>query len=315
LLSNLFDFDPAQDTVTYDQLPESDRYILHRLAEVTKDVTEAYDNFQFSRFFQTIQNFCTVDLSNFYLDIAKDRLYISSPNAPRRRSCQTVLMYCLEAITKAIAPVLAHTAEDIWQHLPYPVPQKSVFQAGWFTAHDEWYKPELAGKWKRLRLVRSRANMVMELRRQEKLIGSSLESRVKIIVSLGIIREDLLSLLDGHQLEDLFICSQVEVVFVLPEEIPQDYLVVRVHKDDNTIQPPDHDLSDEDLRKLFNPEATEPQDDAADSNYRVEGVIVLIERADGEKCPRCYNYSTHIGESAEHPHICDRCVGALAATF
>ncbi|MCA6517676.1 MAG: isoleucine--tRNA ligase [Pseudanabaena sp. M110S1SP2A07QC] len=269
LLSNLFDFDPAQDTVTYDQLPESDRYILHRLAEVTKDVTEAYDNFQFSRFFQTIQNFCTVDLSNFYLDIAKDRLYISSPNAPRRRSCQTVLMYCLEAITKAIAPVLAHTAEDIWQHLPYPVPQKSVFQAGWFTDHDEWYKPELAGKWEYLREVRSEVNKVLELARNGKAIGAPLEAKVLLVVSDDSQRSYLVSC--GGELRYLFIVSQAEIVDSLPADLQ------------------------------FTGEAT--------------GLQIAVLKADGEKCPRCWNYSTHIGESVEHPHICDRCVGALAATF
>jgi isoleucyl-tRNA synthetase len=269
LLSNLFDFDPAQDTVTYDQLPESDRYILHRLAEVTKDVTEAYDNFQFSRFFQTIQNFCTVDLSNFYLDIAKDRLYISSPNAPRRRSCQTVLMYCLEAITKAIAPVLSHTAEDIWQHLPYPVPQKSVFQAGWFTAHDEWYKPELAGKWEYLREVRSEVNKVLELARNGKAIGAPLEAKVLLVVSDDSQRSYLASC--GDELRYLFIVSQAEIVDNLPTDLQ------------------------------FTGEAT--------------GLQIAVLKADGEKCPRCWNYSTHIGESVEHPHICDRCVGALAGTF
>ena len=269
LLSNLFDFDPAQDTVTYDQLPESDRYILHRLAEVTKDVTEAYDNFQFSRFFQTIQNFCTVDLSNFYLDIAKDRLYISSPNAPRRRSCQTVLMYCLEAITKAIAPVLAHTAEDIWQHLPYPVSQKSVFQAGWFMTHDEWYKPELAGKWEYLREVRSEVNKVLELARNGKAIGAPLEAKVLLVVSDDSQRSYLASC--GDELRYLFIVSQAEIVDSLPTDLQ------------------------------FTGEAT--------------GLQIAVLNADGEKCPRCWNYSTHIGESAEHPHICDRCVGALAGTF
>jgi isoleucyl-tRNA synthetase len=194
LLSNLFDFDPAKDIVPYADLPESDRYILHRLSEVTKDITEAYDKFQFSRFFQTIQNFCTVDLSNFYLDIAKDRLYISAANSPRRRSCQTVLMYCLEMITKAIAPVLSHTAEDIWQHLPYPVPHQSVFQAGWFTAHDEWHKPELATKWEYLREVRSEVNKVLETARTGKLIGAPLEAKVLLSVSDAIQKDYLASL-------------------------------------------------------------------------------------------------------------------------
>ena len=269
LLSNLFDFDPAKDIVAYVDLPESDRYILHRLAEVSRDITDAYDNFQFSRFFQTIQNFCTVDLSNFYLDIAKDRLYISSPNAPRRRSCQTVLMYCLEMITKAIAPVLAHTAEDIWQHMPYPVPQKSVFQSGWFTAHDEWHKPELATKWEYLREVRSEVNKVLELARNGKAIGAPLEAKVLLVVSDDSQRSYLASC--GDELRYLFIVSQAEIVNSLP----------------------------------------------ADTQFTGEaiGLRIAVVKADGEKCPRCWNYSTHIGESAEHPHICDRCVGALAGTF
>ena len=268
LLSNLFDFDPAKDTVAYADLPESDRYILHRLSEVTKDITEAYEKFQFSRFFQTIQNFCTVDLSNFYLDIAKDRLYISAPNAARRRSCQTVLMYCLEMITKAIAPVLAHTAEDIWQHLPYPASSKSVFQSGWFTAHEEWQKPELATKWEYLREVRSEVNKVLESARTGKLIGAPLEAKVLLTVSDPTQKDHLASL--GEELRYLFIVSQSEIVEKLP---------------------------------------------ATDFTGEAESLKIAVIKADGDKCPRCWNYSTHIGESAEHPHICDRCVGALAGTF
>lgn len=269
LLSNLFDFDPAQDTVAYEQLPESDRYILHRLAEVSKDITDAYDNFQFSRFFQTIQNFCTVDLSNFYLDIAKDRLYISAAKASRRRSCQTVLMYCLETITKAIAPVLAHTAEDIWQHLPYEVSQKSVFQSGWLVTHEQWHKPELAAKWEYLREVRSEVNKVMESARNGKVIGAPLEAKVSLAVSDVTQRGYLGSL--GDELRYLFIASQTEIVESLASDMQ------------------------------FTGEAT--------------GLQIAVINADGKKCPRCWNYSTRIGESAEHPHICDRCVGALAGTF
>jgi isoleucyl-tRNA synthetase len=269
LLSNLFDFDPTKDAVPYAELSESDRYILHRLAEVSKDVTDAYDNFQFSRFFQTIQNFCTVDLSNFYLDIAKDRLYISAANAPRRRSCQTVLMYCLETITKAIAPVLSHTAEDIWQHLPYPASHKSVFQSGWFVAHDEWHKPELADKWEYLREVRGEVNKVMEAARNGKLIGAPLEAKVLLAVADATKRDYLNSLSD--ELRYLFIASQAEIVDALPADT------------------------------TFTGEAS--------------GLQIAVVKADGEKCPRCWNYSTHIGESVQHPHICDRCVSAIAGTF
>ena len=268
LLSNLFDFDPAKDIVVYADLPESDRYILHRLSEVTKDITEAYEKFQFSRFFQMVQNFCTVDLSNFYLDIAKDRIYISAPNAPRRRSCQTVLMYALDAIAKAIAPVLAHTAEDIWQHLPYPVPKKSVFQAGWFAVHDEWQKPELATKWEYLREVRSEVNKVLETARTGKLIGAPLEAKVLLSVADATQKDYLASL--GEELRYLFIVSQAEIVDSLP---------------------------------------------AADFTGEANNLMIAVVKADGDKCPRCWNYSIHIGESSEHPHICDRCVGAITGTF
>jgi len=125
LLGNLHDFDPAQNAVPYEQLPELDRYMLHRMGEVFAEATDAFETYQFFRFFQTIQNFCVVDLSNFYLDIAKDRLYISAPDAARRRSCQTVLAIALENLARAIAPVLSHLAEDIWQYLPYKTPYKA----------------------------------------------------------------------------------------------------------------------------------------------------------------------------------------------
>jgi isoleucyl-tRNA synthetase len=119
LLGNLHDFDPAKDAVPYGDLPELDRYMLHRITEVFAEVKDAFDSYQFFRFFQTVQNFCVVDLSNFYLDIAKDRLYISAADSPRRRSCQTVLAIAIENLARAIAPVLCHMAEDIWQNLPY----------------------------------------------------------------------------------------------------------------------------------------------------------------------------------------------------
>jgi isoleucyl-tRNA synthetase len=101
LLGNLHDFDPAKHTVPYEQLPELDRYMLHRMTEVFGEVTEAFESYQFFRFFQTVQNFCVVDLSNFYLDIAKDRLYISDLNSPRRRSCQTVLAVAVGEFSKS----------------------------------------------------------------------------------------------------------------------------------------------------------------------------------------------------------------------
>ncbi|NEQ09673.1 MAG: isoleucine--tRNA ligase, partial [Moorea sp. SIO4E2] len=147
LLGNLNDFDPAKHRVPVQELPELDRYMLHRITEVFEDVTDAFESYQFFRFFQSVQNFCVIDLSNFYLDIAKDRLYISAPNSPRRRSCQTVLQIALENLAKAIAPVLCHMAEDIWQYLPYQKSHESVFESGWVKLEEQWKNPELAASW------------------------------------------------------------------------------------------------------------------------------------------------------------------------
>ena len=191
LLGNLHDFEPAKHAVPYEELPELDRYMLHRITEVFAEVTEAFNSYQFFRFFQTVQNFCVVDLSNFYLDIAKDRLYISYLDSPRRRSCQTVLAVALENLAVAIAPVLCHLAEDIWQYLPYQTPYQSVFESGWVKIEEQWQNPELAASWNTLRTIRTEVNKVLEQARVEKMIGSSLEAKVLLYVPNEELREQL----------------------------------------------------------------------------------------------------------------------------
>lgn len=194
LIGNLHDFDPSSDAVPYEKLPELDRYMLHRISEVFTEVTQAFEKFQFFRFFQTVQNFCVVDISNFYLDIAKDRLYISAPNAYRRRSCQTVLAYALENLASSIAPVLCHMAEDIWQYIPYTTGYKSVFERGWVQLDQKWHNPKLAQTWQNLRQVRTEVNKVLEQARAEKMIGSSLEAKVLLYVSDSELRQQLQAL-------------------------------------------------------------------------------------------------------------------------
>jgi isoleucyl-tRNA synthetase len=281
LLGNLHDFDPAKDAVPYDELPELDRYMLHNMTEVFREVADAFESYQFFRFFQTIQNFCVVDLSNFYLDIAKDRLYISAVDAPRRRSCQTVLAIAIENLAKAIAPVLSHLAEDIWQFLPYSVPQKSVFEAGWVKLDEQWQAPDLAEKWQKLRLIRTEVNKVMERARAEKAIGSSLEAKVLLhVLNAALLQQlqamnpaDSLSSNGVDELRYLLLASQVQLL------------------------------------------------DSADSletaKYATQSELlgVGVATAEGQKCDRCWNYSIHVGESKEHPLLCERCVPALAGQF
>jgi isoleucyl-tRNA synthetase len=282
LLGNLHDFDPAQHAVPYEQLPELDRYMLHRMTEVFGEVTEAFESYQFFRFFQTVQNFCVVDLSNFYLDIAKDRLYISNLNSPRRRSCQTVLAIAVENLARAIAPVLCHMAEDIWQYLPYKTPYQSVFESGWVKLEEQWHKPELATLWQKLRTIRTEVNKVLEQARTEKIIGSSLDAKVLLYVPDIEFRQQLAalnpqdSLSDGNHIDELrylLLASQVEL--------------------------------------LDSPEALAE----AKYSFQSDTLGVGVVKADGEKCDRCWNYSTHVGELAEHPTLCERCEPALEGQF
>jgi len=280
LLGNLHDFHPEQDAIPYAQLPELDRYMLHRLHEVLSEVTAAFDSYQFYRFFQTIQNLCTVDLSNFYLDIAKDRLYISAATSDRRRSCQTVLAITVQNLARAIAPVLPHLAEDIWQHLPFATPYTSVFQSGWVTLAQQWHNPELASHWETLRQLRTEVNKVLEQARAEKAIGSSLEAKVWLYVADAEWRDRLATLnptnaLAGNGVDELrylFLVSQVEV---MPERrpLPLNYTLDQPH------------------------------------------LWVGVDTASGQKCVRCWNYAESVGHSERHPHLCDRCEAALAGDF
>ncbi|MEH1806237.1 isoleucine--tRNA ligase [Nostoc sp.] len=278
LLGSLDDFDPEKDAVPFEELPELDRYMLHRITEVFEEVTEAFESFQFFRFFQTVQNFCVVDLSNFYLDVAKDRLYISAKDAFRRRSCQTVLKIAIDNLARAIAPVLSHTAEDIWQYLPYKTPYKSVFEAGWLQVEEKWRNPELAEFWETLRQLRTDVNKVLEQARIEKLIGSSLEAKALIHIPHKQLGDAIKAFnpVKGNGIDELrylLLTSQVELLD-----------------------------SAEGLQGL-------------EYTAQTEDWTIAVVKADGQKCDRCWNYSIHVGESAEHPLICERCVAALAGEF
>lgn len=281
LLGNLHDFDPKQDAVPYEDLPALDQYMLHRITEVFDDVTDAFESYQFFRFFQTVQNFCVVDLSNFYLDIAKDRLYISSANAARRRSCQTVLAIAIENLARAIAPVLSHLAEDIWQHMPYEMGHVSVFEAGWLKLDPQWKQPQMLPLWNQLRTLRDEVNKVLEQARSDKAIGSSLDAKVMIYVPDLDVRQQLQTMnsdnsLVGNGVDELrylLLASQVEL-----------------------LDSPDH---------LEGMKYQSQTDDLG----------IGVADADGEKCDRCWNHSVHVGTSEEHPLLCERCVEAIAGTF
>ncbi len=230
LLSNLYDFDPAQHRVPYEQLPELDRWALGRLGELIPRVARAYEEFEFHTIFHALNNFCAVDLSAVYLDILKDRLYTFRKDSPLRRGSQTVLFDVLVVLTKLMAPILSFTAEEIWRMLPEAARREagadSVHLASFPEAHPKWKDEALAQRWERLLEIRTRVQAELELRRREKIIGASLEARVILQAN-----PDAYSLLKKYEqdLPTLFIVSQVEVeeVHHLPQQSDVSVTVVK----------------------------------------------------------------------------------------
>ena len=206
LLGNLYDFDPARDAVPETQLHELDRWILQRTADLVTRSRKAYDGFSFHHVVQQLINFCAVDLSALYLDIAKDRLYCSAATAVERRSGQTAVFRILDALVRLMAPILSFTAEEVWSHMPGQPRAASPLLAGFPepTAVDE----RIATKWDRLLAVRTAVTKALEEARQAGLIGHSLDACVQLSATDG-----LRPLLEEQaaDLPALFIVSQVHL--------------------------------------------------------------------------------------------------------
>jgi isoleucyl-tRNA synthetase len=277
LLGNLHDFVPERDAVPYGQLPLLDQWMLQRTAALIDNVTGDFQRYEFYRFFQALQNFCVVDLSNVYLDIAKDRLYVSGADAFRRRSCQTVLHLVVERLAGLIAPVLCHMAEDIWQNLPYPVAERSVFERGWPTAPAAWQNPALEIPMGAILELRALVNRQLEACRNGGSLGASLEAQVQLeLDGTGSAASAL-----GNAVAWLQTSTRPEV------DNLADWLLVSS------------------LQIGGSPAA------AVLSEASEGGITARVARAAGEKCERCWHYEGDIGQSSAHPTLCGRCVSAL----
>ena len=268
LLGNIYDFDYKKDAINISDLPLLDKWMLNRTAEVVDEITDSYANFEFSKFFQTIQNFCVVDLSNFYLDIAKDRLYVSSKFDFRRRSCQTVLSLVIETISGLVAPVLCHMAEDIWQNIPYSLEEDSVFRRGWPQVPESWVNTSLDDHVFELRKLRSVINRMLESCRNKQEIGSSLEASVRVDISDEKVKDAI----------EWLSKSESNMVDVL-----RDWFLV------SSLQ-----IGGEPWAEVLLSE----ENDIA---------LVDISKAKGFKCERCWHYEVEMSRNQNHPNICSRC--------
>ena len=271
LLGNLADFDPARHSVPYNEMAEFDRWALHKNEQVITQTTEAYATYQFHRVYQILQNFCTVEMSSFYFDIRKDRVYCDGADDLKRRSAQTVMHRVLLTLAKLCAPITVHTAEEVWSHIQAEglagddADLPSVHLALWPQAKKEWIDEDLDSNWRRIIAVRTEVAREIEKLRAAKTVGSSLEVSVELYVE----NERLLSLLKEHE-----------------ADLPAIFIVSEVKLDSGS-----------------HPDAVQA--------VEVEGLQVCVRRSTYPKCERCWNQRPSVGDCAEHATLCDRCVAVV----
>jgi isoleucyl-tRNA synthetase len=267
-LGNLYQFDPSLHALPNDQLDELDRWMLERTADLVKKCREWYAAYEFHRVYHAIHDFCVVELSAFYYDVLKDRLYTKAPNSKTRRSGQTAVWKITAALVRLLTPILVFTAEECWKFLPHAAGEPASVHIAQFPEEAELrtgLAQEKINTWELLAKVRGEVLKALETARNEKkLINSGLEAKVLLNADL-----ELKSKLKHHlaQLPALFIVSQVELLSAGTGEFRSD---------------------------------------------AVPSLEISVQRADGKKCERCWNFSTHVGENLRYPTVCDRCSEAIA---
>jgi isoleucyl-tRNA synthetase len=266
-LGNLSSFHPASDAVAHAEMEEIDRWMLERTADLVKACREWYAAYEFHRVYHAIHDYCVVELSSFYYDLLKDRLYTKAAGSKSRRSAQTAVLEITSALVRIAAPVLTFTAEEIWKYLPKKTEDAESVHLELFPLDSDLragLSAEKLSNWELLTKVRGEVLKALEIARNDKTINSGLEAKVLLHAELQMKAKlkSYLALLPG-----LFIVSQVGFL------------------------------------------------NAGPGNYRSEVVPSLeitVQKAEGTKCERCWNYSTHVGENLRYPTVCERCTEALA---
>ena len=205
LLGNLAHLDNAEK-MPRGEMPELERYILHRLHDLDQLVRASYNQFDFRKIYQALFNFMTIDLSAFYFDIRKDTLYCDPASSADLRACRSVLDIAFTCLTRWLAPILCFTTEEVWQ-ARYNDPNNSVHLETFFDVPSDWHDAELAEKWNNIRAVRRVVTGALEIERREKRIGSSLEAAPVVYISDGTYLQSL----EGQNLSDICITSQLEI--------------------------------------------------------------------------------------------------------
>ena len=261
ILGNLYDFNPDKDMVEVSKLESIDKWALAKLNEVIAKSKKGYDEFEYHNVVNAIHNYCVVDLSNFYLDVLKDRLYVQKADSQVRRAAQTTMYIILDALALLLAPIIAFTADEIWGYMPHDKSrnaQNIVFN-DFPSQIDIDVDDKFMQDWALMHNVRDDVKKALENARNEKIIGASLEA--KVTVNGKNETEQVLKKF-ANEMADLFITSQA-VVSDKQEEFVGDV------------------------------------------------VSVSVEKAQGEKCERCWCYSTDVGSNQKHPDVCAKCAEIL----
>ena len=271
ILGNLYDFNVEKDSVPYENLEEIDKLILSKFQNLKKTTSENYEQYEFHSLYHDIHNFCTLNLSSFYLDIIKDRLYVLKPDSLSRRAAQTVLYMIINDLTRLIAPVLSFTAEEIWQALnTFNYQEESVFLVNWPEVNHNFVQSELEQKWEKLLSIRKDVLKALEINRKDGLIGNALQAQVDLYTNDKALFDYLKEAED--KLEMLFIVSKVNVFFMCKSSRTE----IKFSRG-------------EEMPELF----------------------ISIKVAPGGKCERCWCYSETVGNSNDYPDICAKCVSVL----
>lgn len=208
MLGNINDFDPAKDMVADDQLFEIDRWALQACNKLTANLRDAYDHYDFSRAYHALYNFCVIDMSNFYMDVIKDRLYCADEHA--RRCAQTALYRILVDFTKLLAPILCFTSQEIWSYIPKLPGMKDYVVFEQMPEAKAEADEAFTAKWDRIMAIRDDVKKVLEQARADKVIGSALEASLTLYCSKEVY--DFLNAIPMDELADLFIVSHVDLV-------------------------------------------------------------------------------------------------------
>jgi isoleucyl-tRNA synthetase len=275
LLGTLADFDPDRDRVSYSRMDELDHWALLRLGELIARVRKAYDEYQFHAVFHSTHNFCAVDLSALYLDIIKDRLYVSAANDPRRRAAQTVCFEILTALARLLAPILTFTADEVWSHIPGGGKPESVHLVTFPEERGEWINERLRAEWERLLEVRGEVSRALEAARQQGRIGKALDAVVYVTSAPAEQWTPLLTAKGEPLLTTLFNVSAVR----LRERPPKTAGI-----------------------------AYESQEIPG---LALE--VAPAQALGWKKCERCWMWSPRVGEDRSHPALCERCAPVVRA--